>query len=89
MKLKLKFRVEERPDCSPSDFFERPNDVVVMLGEVDIVRIPIKHTGPVYDEGYAQELIVEAVTPFIERMFAPIQTMINPEDVAGFPGGTR
>lgn len=89
MKLKLKFRVEERPGRSPLDFFEHPNDVVVMLGEVDIVRIPIKHTGPVYDEGYAQELIVEAVTPFIERMFAPIQTQVYPEDLSGFPGGPR
>lgn len=68
--IKLKFRIEERPNCAHFSWNERPNDVVVMVGGVDITRIPIDHEGGVYDVDHAQELIVEAVTPFIERMFA-------------------
>lgn len=70
MKLKLKFRVDERPNSAHFPWDERPNDVVVMLGDVDITRIPIDFEGEVYDGDHAQQLIVEAVTPFIERMFA-------------------
>lgn len=72
--IKLGFRVEWRENQDrrvPYD--EHTNDVVVSVGKVDIVRIPIEHKGGVYEDSHAQELIVEAVTPFLQRMFAPLE----------------
>lgn len=71
--IKLGFRIEwrEGQKCVPYD--EHENDVVVTVGKVDIARIPIKHKGGVYEDSHVQELIVDAVTPYIKRMFAPLE----------------
>lgn len=71
--IKLGFRIEWRAGQGRVPYDEHENDVVVTVGKVDIARIPIEHKGGVYEDSHAQELIIEAVTPYIERMFAPLE----------------